>query len=387
MILPKALQPNLVGAYGNAREVTSIGQLDDIISDPDAMRMQALLVRERILGPAHPDTSYYIRYRGAVYADTGNFERCITLWMYALEMQQKILEPLSPMTQSSFVSFAELFSFMMNEANNKSPRVPLVNFDDMMAVFYKCLDEIEIGMGQISKLASGLLRTGTSGSSSTNPSAKANNSSIANNTSSTSSPNACHGSNGERDCTYFHRTLVITLHLLCLINKLTPLLSSTQIEALNRAVYRLVKLDPAGNGGATPLHLACAKETASTVGRFPICGFPNRAVVSLLLEAGAKPDARDNEGNTPLHTLGANKSASREIVLALLKGGAHLDTLNNSSQTFESLRANRHQQIHQVVNSVQFTSLQCLCARSLRRHRIPYENTLPRTVSKFVDLH
>ena len=27
------------------------------------MRMQALLVRERILGPAHPDTSYYIRYR------------------------------------------------------------------------------------------------------------------------------------------------------------------------------------------------------------------------------------------------------------------------------------------------------------------------------------
>ena len=42
---------------------------------------QALLVRERILGPAHPDTSYYIRYRGAVYADMGHFERCITLWM------------------------------------------------------------------------------------------------------------------------------------------------------------------------------------------------------------------------------------------------------------------------------------------------------------------
>ena len=43
--------------------------------------LQALLVRERILGPAHPDTSYYIRYRGAVYADMGHFERCITLWM------------------------------------------------------------------------------------------------------------------------------------------------------------------------------------------------------------------------------------------------------------------------------------------------------------------
>ena len=105
--------------------------LEEIISDPDSMRMQALLVRERILGPAHPDTSYYIRYRydkarnpifsdnlnlrGAVYADMGHFERCITLWMYALDMQQKILEPLSPMTQSSLLSFAELFSFMMSE--------------------------------------------------------------------------------------------------------------------------------------------------------------------------------------------------------------------------------------------------------------------------------
>ena len=48
----------------------------------------------------------------------GHFERCITLWMYALDMQQKILEPLSPMTQSSLLSFAELFSFMMSDGGN-----------------------------------------------------------------------------------------------------------------------------------------------------------------------------------------------------------------------------------------------------------------------------
>ena len=89
--------------------------------------VQALLVRERILGPAHPDTSYYIRYRGAVYADMGHFERCITLWMYALDMQQKILEPLSPMTQSSLLSFAELFSFMMSEGGRSRGQVPFAN--------------------------------------------------------------------------------------------------------------------------------------------------------------------------------------------------------------------------------------------------------------------
>ncbi|CAG5109372.1 Similar to fem1c: Protein fem-1 homolog C (Danio rerio) [Cotesia congregata] len=81
------------------------------------MRMQALVIRERILGPAHPDTSYYIRYRGAVYADSGKFERCIELWNYALDMQQSMLEPLNTMTQSSLFSFIELFSFMVAGAD------------------------------------------------------------------------------------------------------------------------------------------------------------------------------------------------------------------------------------------------------------------------------
>lgn len=57
---------------------------------------QSLMIRERVLGPAHPDTSYYIRYRGAVYADAGQFDRCITLWLYALNMQQVRLIYLSP---------------------------------------------------------------------------------------------------------------------------------------------------------------------------------------------------------------------------------------------------------------------------------------------------
>lgn len=62
-------------AYDNASEVTTVQALDELIMDPDEMRTQALLVRERILGPDHPDTTYFIRYRGAVYADMGNFDR------------------------------------------------------------------------------------------------------------------------------------------------------------------------------------------------------------------------------------------------------------------------------------------------------------------------
>lgn len=111
------------------------------------MRMQALLIRERILGPQHPDTSYYIRYRGAVYADSGNFERCINLWKYALDMQQSNLDPLSPMTASSLLSFAELFSFMLQD-RAKGLLGTSVSFEDLMGILSKSVLEIERAVKQ-----------------------------------------------------------------------------------------------------------------------------------------------------------------------------------------------------------------------------------------------
>ena len=54
----------------------------------------------------------------------------IDICRYALDMQQKILEPLSPMTQSSLLSFAELFSFMMSEGGRSRGQVR-PNKDDL----------------------------------------------------------------------------------------------------------------------------------------------------------------------------------------------------------------------------------------------------------------
>jgi hypothetical protein len=104
-----------IEAYDFATEFMNQRELDECMVDPDDVRMQALLIRERILGPTHPDTTYYIRYRGAVYADCGNFRKCILLWLYALDTQQKSLESFHPMIQSSFLSFTELFQYMQKQ--------------------------------------------------------------------------------------------------------------------------------------------------------------------------------------------------------------------------------------------------------------------------------
>lgn len=392
LVCPKMVLASPIAAYENTVEVSDIDQLEEIISDPDGMRMQALLVRERILGPAHPDTSYYIRYRGAVYADMGHFERCITLWMYALDMQQKMLEPLSPMTQSSLLSFAELFSYMMSEGRNRnnnqrrsppvgginannvgdgigprvgqgnagpqgapnhpsssSPNHPPVNFCDIMSVFEKAVTEVRQGQETFS------------------------------NNSSVNSP-------PERDVTYFNRTLVIILHLICLLTKLLPHLSKEETHQVKKAVFKFIKVDARGRGGQTPLHLACSRES-SAVGRYPICQFPSAEVVSLLLECGADIEAQDNEENFPLHTAAINKPPAKpNVIMTLLENGAHLDAVNADERTFADLVKPR-QPVHEVVNVLKFTNLQCLAARVIQRHNIPHAGLLPTKLSDFVELH
>lgn len=72
-----------------------------LASNLDAARLHALATRERILGPLHPECNYYLRYRGAAYADSNRFGLCLDLWSYALDRlrehwRSSILEPVTP---------------------------------------------------------------------------------------------------------------------------------------------------------------------------------------------------------------------------------------------------------------------------------------------------
>lgn len=44
--------------------------------------------RERILGQRNPDVLHSVVFRGAVYADNSKFDRCIMLWLHALNLSQ-----------------------------------------------------------------------------------------------------------------------------------------------------------------------------------------------------------------------------------------------------------------------------------------------------------
>nr|CAD7599736.1 unnamed protein product [Timema genevievae] len=344
--LPKPSQYRPVPAYDNVREVRDHDEMEDLLADPDEMRMQALAIRERILGPAHPDTSYYIRYRGAVYADAGKFNRCVALWTYALEMQQRILEPLNPMTQSSLFSFTELFSFMMGEQGRTSARgrrVPPVTYADLMIVFGKSIAEIEGGIDMLEKIPS-----------------------------------------GDRDVTHLHRVIVISLHLACLLTKLLQELTPEQSHEIYLMAYRLVKQNIHGRLGCTVLHLACSRDS-SLVGRYPACQFPSAGLAQVLLAVGAEVNALDDKGNTPLHLAGAAKPCPVGLAKTLLDHGAHLDAVNLAGQTFQEVL--KGQSVSESINPVQYTSLKCLAATVVRKQKVEFKGHVPVSLESFIEQH
>lgn len=329
-----------VAAYSDAVEVTTERELEELFSDPDDMRMQALLVRERILGPAHPDTSYYIRYRGAVYADTGNYDTCIKLWMYALNMQQAVLDTLNPMIQSSLLSFAELFSFMMSKS------VAKVKFCDLFAVFERALSQLQLSL-----------------------------------TASRSS---------DSDSTCFQRTLVVVLHFVGLLCRLQSYLQDQEVFLFRKAVYKLVRSRPRSRNGMSPLHLACLRDPTCPSLRFPLCEFPMPEMVRLLLQVGASVHEVDHDNNTALHVAAVSQPVSFDVVNMLLEHGAHLDARNSKGETALQLLApltpsSASSSCHVPV--MRFLSLQCLSAQVLVRHQIPVRGNLTAEMEKFVLLH
>ncbi|KAF7236669.1 hypothetical protein EYD10_16617 [Varanus komodoensis] len=334
--LSKGEPPKVVLAYDYTREVSTMEELNSLMTEPDEMRMQALLIRERILGPSHPDTSYYIRYRGAVYADAGNFARCIRLWKYALEMQQKNLEPLSPMTASSFLSFAELFSYVLQDCT-KAILATQLGFSDLMLVLCKGVREIERALLQ------------------------------------QKDPVA--------DCAQFTKAMTILLHLIFLMQKVEG--TTEQEHQKRQAIYCWLKCNPRGRNGFTPLHMAVDKDT-TTVGRYPLGKFPSLHVTSLLLECGADPDCRDYDNNTPLHVAASNNSPA--IMTALIEAGAHVDTTNAFGQTAHEL-LDKKVVMKSTMQPFNYVTLQCLAARAVGKHKIPYKRILPNELVAFIELH
>ena len=344
--LSKALPLKPNPAYLFAREASDLKSLDEIATNPDEVYMQSLLIRERILGTDHKDTTFGLMYRGAVYADTHRYQRCVDLWKYAFKIRHDKLEPLNHESIFTLQALVKLFLEIHQEFQAGFTDEPL-QFDDVIQVLQCSVKEVEIGL-EFLKVRPCLLH----------------------------------------HLEEFDIVLLLQLHqisLLCNVAK-----TDAQTFHFKKLVHGLQKLQPRSRSGGTLMHLA-ADYKISHVGDDFYSQFPSAKVLTVLRECGNPMNELDDERNTPLHIYASSLLLNQFIegteqgakdVEVLLAAGAHIDARNSTGKIV-------HEELREAcgINPFPHITLKCLAARTIQSHQLAYEGEVPQSLVPFIQLH
>lgn len=343
-----------VPAYQNWVECQTKGDLLAIRFNHNSLHMEALAIRERILGVTCPEIVHPVIFRGAVYADNGRFDRCEDLWMHALMLRKN----LNISIQRDLLRFAQVFSQMILLKEK-------LRFHNIVSVLDACITEIETNVYKI-----------------LNP-------------------------NPKDDIAFIleenELNTVTVLYLLTITTKCIKLpeveVDPADVAWLHRLVIKLNKMDIRLRDGQSLLHLAV--NGTAPVDDFhtnEVCTFPCVDTVRLLLYCGANLLVFDIARNSPLHTLVATMQNARapepeqivtfqELLQLFHKYGLHFDSVNCDGIKAISLTASptTEQLIRQYeVNEL---NLKCLASRTIAQNKVLYRGEVPKDLIPIIELH
>lgn len=81
-----------------------------------SLHINALLIRERVLGPLHPHTAYYINLYGSACIDNHLYERAMRLWLHALSMEKHLTDYDIEEVQEDLLMRVDGFEDMLNRS-------------------------------------------------------------------------------------------------------------------------------------------------------------------------------------------------------------------------------------------------------------------------------
>ena len=285
-LLKKKMEP--VEAYQNRKESQTLEELALLEGDDLAIGMEGLIIGERILGPDNPANLYNIRHRGAVLADSEEYELCIDLWQRVLEKAKNSDVGITNYLENSTILFGE----MVQKGKLLRPNFIEDVFEVLVAASEKRAEKQKFKNSQVGHV------------------------------------------NEDQE-----KTLYCALFLLIIYIKVKG-----ENTNMTDFLQRFLRFNPRTNDGNTLLHLVAWHETPffsfQEETMRSVCKLPCVETMKFILHAGGDVNAVNTEGNTPLHLAVKYKPAEpkdveilREMLLLLLDIGADPKLENKNGQT------------------------------------------------------
>jgi len=240
------------------QEFSTKAQLEIYSFDSSLMKLQGLLITERILGQQHKDTIFRYMYSGAAHADSNEYHPCIMLWNYALKLKINKETLLACDTSFTIRAVVQLF---LNILIREEVQDDLEFTDVLNTTKY-----INAGLQHSVNLLNILPQFKT------------------------------HKEN-------LDLVLQSWLHLVYLLLRLA------QDNDDRREIYHIVKtvrdIAPVSSTGDSVLHMAVSSSSAVRSNSFldddSISLFPSLDVIKFLVNCGISTQLRNNDRETPLH--------------------------------------------------------------------------------------
>ena len=334
-------------AYQNRRECQTLEELAEIEGDMDAIIMESLAIRERIIGANNVELLEPIVCVAEYFysKDFGHFKRLsIPLYRYATKIAQGCIEELF----ESAVSCLWHLTDVLYECKQYSDRELLLELLELTVFLCE---------------------------------------------------------NWPDCCGYHHEFYPSVWHIThdydkvslfdsveAVIHMITKnLQNGGEDETYSNVLVLLRKLlrhnPKCRNDNGTLLHVS----TYSTEEIITDDVVPSADTVKLLLNAGFNANATDCNGDTPLHRAASLEPGDDlihqvpEIMNALFYGGAHHDFVNNDGKT--PMDVAKTDEARMILSERRKLELKCISARAVKKFGIPYLGVVPKTLEKYISMH
>ena len=320
-------------AYGNRKESQTPEELAQIEGDTEAIMMECLNIKERILGTNHSELLRSIRFVCSS-CNLTDPSLLIALYSRAVDIAQK--SNLS--AHDDFQKISYLLPEIMSRGSNHLKEEDFLELLRLIVIEYKMEHTKRRRNDDEKYLREEVLE----------------------------------------DLFFF------SLRLVSIMSKF-EFCDERNASKVSKLLEELSSQDPRNSSGNSLLHVFI--ERCSVYNDSSSC----LQAVNLLLNEGFNVNVVNNEGNSPLHiavTLEPRNDKIyllTEILRLLFDGGAHHDFVNNDGKTPMDMAES--DEVRMILSERRKLELKCISARAVKKFGIPYLGVVPKILEKYISMH